>query len=319
MMPTVALSELLRYRRPEGSMTQRIFCEKFLEPVMGLPDEFGNYLHTIYNKDGSFPNLCFTAHHDTVHNAEGIQALTFNQMIVTTTNSNCLGADCTTGVWLILGMIEYNVPGHYVIHAGEEIGCVGSSALVKSNPDWLKKIDAVISFDRKGCTSIITHQLGTRTASENFAHSFSRALNMPDLQPDSTGAYTDSNEYAHVVSECTNISVGYYGQHTKAESQDMDFAYNLLEALVSADWDELVFERDASLYEVETWGLDYKGYGGGFKGKYDKSNFTDILELLMDYPEEVANVLDHWGCDAEYLYDQVKEICYSSRPNSQYN
>ena len=72
---------------------------------------------------------------------------------------------------------------------------------------------------------------------------------MPLLQPDNTGSYTDSNEYSSVVSECTNISVGYYNQHTKNEVQDLDYADELLIALCQADWSGLVFERDASKVE----------------------------------------------------------------------
>jgi hypothetical protein len=57
---------------------------------------------------------------------------------------------------------------------------------------------------------------------------------MSQLEPDSTGSYTDSNEYAPIVSECTNISVGYFNQHTKNEVQDLDYADDLLLALVSS-------------------------------------------------------------------------------------
>ena len=58
-----SLIEMLRYKRPEGSVTQREFCKRFLEPTFGRPDKHGNYIHIVGDK----PNLCFTAHHDTVH------------------------------------------------------------------------------------------------------------------------------------------------------------------------------------------------------------------------------------------------------------
>ena len=240
-----SLVEMLRYKRPEGSDTQKAFCKRFLEPTFGKPDQFGNYIKIIGDK----PNVCFTAHHDTVHFKEGFQKLIIMNDVVSISNhadSNCLGADCTTGVWLILGMIEFGVQGVYVIHAAEESGCQGSQHLIASDPVWLGHIDAVISFDRKGQKSVITHQMGIRTASDAFAKSFIDVVNMSQLEPDTTGSYTDSNEYAPIVSECTNISVGYYNQHSKNEVQDLDYADDLLIALCQADWSGLVFERDVS-------------------------------------------------------------------------
>ena len=313
------LVDLLRYRRPEGSETQREFCEKYLEPVMGMPDVHGNYIHIITKPDGQAPNICFTAHHDTVHKSGGYQHVVVYGDIATSPGSDCLGADCTTGVWLILGMIEAGVPGVYVIHAGEEIGCVGSTALVKDNPSWLKHVDAVISFDRRGEESIITHQLGRRTASDAFAVSLGKALDMPLLRPDDTGAYTDSNEYASVVKECTNISVGYLNQHTSKEEQDIYFAYVLLDALIEADWDSLVFEREpadddwADFYgwgrsnRRESWGQSQSTY----RGKFDKEdNVYELEDIIRDFPEELAELLNDWNVDSAYLMDQLDMYIY---------
>jgi hypothetical protein len=308
-MPKNSLIEMLKYKRPSNSWSEEAFCRKYLEPVFGDPDEHGNYIKIIYEpvaRGFVQPNVCFTAHYDTVHTLAGMQQVLVTGDIVTALQSNCLGADCTTGVWLILGMMEKKIPGVYVVHSGEESGCIGSSALVKDNPDWLQYVKAVISFDRKGEESIITHQMGARTASDAFAISLSDALDMPSLRPDNTGSYTDSNEYAGVVSECTNLSVGYLYQHTAKESQNIFFAYLLLDKLISADWSKLVFERDASTHKT------YEDYGyyrnwGTVKRTTPKTNEEQLLDLIYDYPEAIAGILDGWDCDAEYLYDQIRQ------------
>ena len=294
-----SLVEMLRYKRPEGSATQKAFCKRFLEPTFGKPDKFGNYIKIIGDK----PNVCFTAHHDTVHFKEGFQKLIIMNDVVSISNhadSNCLGADCTTGVWLILGMIEFGVQGVYVIHAAEESGCQGSQQLVASEPQWLSYIDAVISFDRKGQKSVITHQMGLRTASDAFAKSFADVVNISQLEPDSTGSYTDSNEYASVVSECTNISVGYYNQHTKNEVQDLNFADELLIALCQADWSGLVFERDASKVE-DLWQRNDKY---GYKYDYDDDNTFALEQIIIDYPTRVAELLDQYGFNPHTLMEE---------------
>lgn len=177
-----SLMEMLTYKRPEGSPSQYEFCERYLEPVMGEPDYWGNYILVV----GDRPNIAFMAHHDTVHTTFGRQYV-WKKEGKFYSNSNCLGADCTTGVWLILGMIEAGIPGVYVVHAGEEVGCVGSGAIAIEKPDWLLDLDACISFDRYGYDSVITHQMMQRTASDEFAVSLASILGM-DMEPDPPGS-----------------------------------------------------------------------------------------------------------------------------------
>jgi hypothetical protein len=306
-MPKNSLIEMLKYKRPSDSWSEKEFCDTYLKPVFGEPDENGNYTKIVYepaHRGFVQPRVCFTAHYDTVHRVAGKQQVLVTGDIVSAVQSDCLGADCTTGVWLILGMIEKNIPGVYVIFYGEESGCLGSRAMTKDTPDWLEYIDAMISFDRKGEESIITHQMGLRTASDAFAVSLAEALDMPTLRPDPTGSYTDSNEFTHLVSECTNLSVGYLNQHSSKETQNVYFAYLLLDKLCNADWSKLVFERDPSIVED-----DYYSSSWGAVRKTNtklKTNISQLEDLIYEFPEELAQVLEDWGCDAEYLYSQIK-------------
>lgn len=285
----------LQYMRPAYSQTERVFCERYLEPIFGKPDRHGNYIKVI----GSRPNIAFTAHTDTVHKVEGIQTLKIEGDFVTTTTGSCLGADCTTGLWLMAGMIEAGVEGVYVAHAAEEIGGIGSENLVKDRPAWLIEIDAVISFDRFGTGSIITHQGGRRTASDEFSQSLAVALDLP-LKPDVYGTYTDSLEYAEVVPECTNLSVGYYDQHTPRESQDLHYAQILLERLIEARWDTLAIVRDPTHVEV----LDSSHRE--FELDEESEQDVDALErLLVDRPEMMANLLFEYGFTVEGLCEEL--------------
>tara|TARA_R110002110_G_scaffold83783_3_gene217474 strand:- start:352 stop:1128 length:777 start_codon:yes stop_codon:yes gene_type:complete len=241
-----------------------------------------------------------------------LQQLVVTSNVVSVTDpaiSSCLGADCTTGVWLMLGMIEQRIEGVYVVHAAEELGCMGSAALVKDNPYWLTGIDAVISFDRYGDTSVITHQMGRRTASAEFATSFADALDLPQLIADPNGSYTDSNEYANVVSECTNISVGYYGQHGVNETQDLEFADLLMYKLCAADWSKLVIARDPSLYESqyedEKWWCS-RLYGDvASQDQCDDYDRESIISLIEDNTYAVADMLIKMGMTPELLAEEA--------------
>ena len=306
-----SLIEMLRYKRPQGTQTQDEFCERFLEPHFGLPDRHGNYILSI----GEVPSICFTSHHDTVHRTEGLQQLVVTSNVVSVadpTISSCLGADCTTGIWLMLGMIEQRIEGVYVVHAAEELGCVGSLGLVKDNPYWLSGIDAVISFDRYGDTSVITHQMGARTASSEFATSFADAVDLPQLIADPNGSYTDSNEYAKVVAECTNISVGYYGQHGVNETQDLEFADLLMYKLCEADWSKLVIARDPSLYESQyeddtwwskNWSRLYDDVAS--PDECDDYDRESIISLIENNTCAVADMLIKMGMTPELLAEEA--------------
>lgn len=290
------LMQMLTYRRPEGSRHQNKFNRRFIEPVFGAPDDYGNYIHEVPGA----PHLAFMAHHDTVHMSSGRQSIRIEDDMISLapgSPSNCLGADCTTGVWLILEMISAQVPGRYVIHAGEEKGCLGSRALVRSKPSWLKDTKAAISFDRWGTKSVITHQMGRRTASDAFGNSMIDALGIKSLQLDDGGSYTDSNEYVSHVPECTNISVGYYSQHSRTETQDVNFAYDVRDALICSDFTNLVFERDPSVVE-DKWdhGFWYRNY------KREKEKKDPFQRLVEDYPEDVATLLSEY-----FTYEEVCE------------
>ena len=306
------LVEMMTYKRPQGSDTQKEFCNKYLEPIMGLPDKYGNYVLTVGNK----PQICFTAHHDTVHKTSGRQKLAVTKDGIVSlkrkSKGECLGADCTTGIWLICNMINAKIPGVYVVHAEEEGGCVGSKALVKSDPQWLDDINYVISFDRYGKKSVITHQMGRRTASDKFAKLLAKTLELP-LKPDPNGSYTDSNVYRSKVSECTNVSVGYYSQHSTEEKQDVVYAYKLLECLLSADWDQLQYYRDNTVVEMGSmygdWYDDDDYFFGypprGYRYDIDQTGDNRIYDMIVDYPEEIALLLEELGYTADELHEML--------------
>tara|TARA_B110000093_G_scaffold183366_1_gene233994 strand:+ start:2006 stop:2971 length:966 start_codon:yes stop_codon:yes gene_type:complete len=295
------LISMLQYMRPAYSYTEKMFCDKYILPVFGEPDAHGNYTKVI----GSRPNIAFTAHTDTVHKQEGIQTITIEDDFATTMTGSCLGADCTTGLWLMLGMIEAGVEGVYVAHAAEEIGGLGSTALVRDRPVWLNEIDAVISFDRFGTDSIITHQGGSRTASDEFALSLAIALDMSNLNADKYGTYTDSVEYADLIPECTNLSVGYYNQHTSQESQDLRFAEVLLERLIQADWCTLAIIRNPEDQERASYTDSYSPYYN-YETTDDRVQVESLERLLVDRPGEIADFLFEQGYTLDGFVDELR-------------
>jgi hypothetical protein len=242
------LQEMLTYRRPGRSRSERKFINRYIIPRGARPDLFGNLILQI----GDNPRVMWSSHTDTVHTTSGRQQveLVGNMLMTFDRNSSCLGADCTTGVWLMLRMIDAGKPGLYIFHRDEESGCRGSNWIAKNTPELLDEIDYAIAFDRRGYDSVVTHQMGGRCASDAFANDLLRQLGF-DAFPDPTGVYTDTVSYEALVPECTNISVGYFNQHSRREQQDMVFAYSLLDKLLALDVSRLPVVRDPNLWEDE--------------------------------------------------------------------
>jgi di/tripeptidase len=209
-------------------------------------DSFGNYYRII----GTNPTIMFNSHLDN-YAKEQTSTNVYTKYIENEeyvfSDNGILGADDKAGVSLMLYMISKEIDGLYYFFTGEEVGTIGSSSLASKFEDipYLKNITKCISFDRRGESSIVTHQSGKRCCSDVFAHSLMEELSDNDMeyQLDTTGVYSDSASFIGNIREVTNISVGYYDEHTSKESQNLTFLEKLSKALVSIEWDNLIVHR----------------------------------------------------------------------------
>jgi len=241
-------------------------------------DEHGNFYITV----GENFTTMFTCHLDTACSYNRVVKHKHEGNYIYTDGTTILGADDKAGMVVLLYMIEKQVPGLYYFFIGEEVGCVGSSLLAEKF-NW-PDITKVVSFDRRGTTSVITEQFYGRCCSDEFAQALADSLNSTDstlkLAPDNTGILTDSAQFIEIVPECTNISVGYYDEHTTRETQDIDYLVKLCRAVVKIDWEGLPIVRDPEFdydydYDAPGWddelGLDDDG------SDYDEELSTNIV------------------------------------------
>ena len=230
-------------------------------------DEFGN----LYIKIGE-SDVMFTSHLDTATSALSPVKHVFEENIIKTDGTSILGADDKAGVTVMLYMIKNNIPGLYYFFLGEEVGCIGSKKVAEvQKKEKIEGINKVISFDRRGLSSIITHQTSRRCCSEEFGEALSKALNDVEgtfsYKNDDTGVLTDSVQFISIYPECTNISVGYYSEHTFSERQDISHLEKLAEACIKVNWTELPVKRDPSVTEYKKYS-SYGGYYGGWDDDY---------------------------------------------------
>lgn len=292
------ISELLEmhtYARPAGSKTEKVFISRYLDSISGMmKDTFGNRFIRL----GNAPVL-WSSHTDTVHKQGGRPRVTYGDGLLTLNpneiTANCLGADCSVGVWIMRQMILRGVPGLYVFHREEEIGGHGSKHIATKTPELLDGIDYAIALDRKGTNSVITKQLW-RTASDEFADAFAEYLG-PFWSVDDGGTFTDTANYTDLVPECTNLSVGYYNAHSRDEILDVSFAADLLERLSNLDTNSLPVIRQKGEdnwrdEDMSYWSRWHEGYKEPLKVKKSWNNLQDLVYMN---PELVADMLEELG------------------------
>jgi len=302
------LAQILRTKRPTNNPQH---CFNFTSALLDTLNisHVGDMHGNITVDMGG--DTCFTAHTDTVNNKTGENALVLDDKgLLRVEGGGVLGADDGAGMYVLIRMILAGKSGLYVFFATEEQGRVGSSNYVM--PEHIKKC---VSFDRKGYDNLITHQMSEEGCSVAFADAFIAQFDLP-YKKDPTGSFTDSYTFFESVSECINLSVGYFDQHTKNESLDVVFLERLVDACISMDWESLPTKRDPELYRFTVdYKYDNKSYGDW--SNYAPSNnkyFEDSMEdYVFDNPNIVAAYLEDIGVELSELkiYGRAFEQCYS--------
>ena len=239
-------------------------------------DTHGNYFYKIGES-----RTIFASHLDTVSNKHEDVKHVLDGETIRTDGTTTLGADDKAGVSIMIWMMKHNIPGTYYFFIGEEVGCIGSGLAAKYG-EFKGVYDRIISFDRRGTTSIITHQSWARCCSDVFADAFCAELNKSkdyklNYIKDDGGVYTDSAEFVDLIPECTNVSVGYYSEHTKNENQDIRHLVNLASACLLVDWENLPTKRNPAVYEGKT-------YKSTYSSGYSTSSYPADWDYSGSYP-----------------------------------
>jgi hypothetical protein len=303
------LRSMLAYKRPHGDPTEREFTSRFLTPYN--PDVFvddkGETLAFVVKRGDTTANpVLWSCHVDTVHRSGGYQTVVHDKQsgYLQKDDGFPLGADDGAGVFLLLEMIDAGVPGTYIFHRGEECGGVGSRGMAKHHTQWLRQFRWAIAFDRRGTEDIITHQAAGQTASTAFAQGLALALNGGEQNlsyaPCSRGIFTDTANYADIIPECSNVSVGYDNEHTKDEVLDYWHLTLLRHRLIVAfrDGCALPVDRDPTKewrYQYDNYGFGKGytsyGYGKSSKATHYITNDGKLAELTLPRDaHEISNM-----------------------------
>lgn len=279
-------------------------------------DVHGNYFYKI----GESRSI-FASHLDTVSRLHTNVNHVLKGDMISTDGTTTLGADDKAGVSILVWMMKHNIPGLYYFFIGEEVGCIGSGlAASYGNFD---SYDRIISFDRRGTGSVITHQSYSRCCSDAFGDALCDQLNKSGMSytKDDGGVYTDSAEFVDYIPECTNISVGYYNEHSTSEKQDIAHLIDLSVACLSVDWESLPVVRDPKIVERKSYGTyswskhksdsnntynrDYAYYRSWGSADFDNNTGLDDDDRIFENARKNATQGKSWSRTGLGAYEET--------------
>ncbi len=277
-------------------------------------DEYGNY----FIKIGNSKSL-FCCHLDTV----GKQKLKVNKeywvekgnRYVGTDGNTILGADDKTGMVILLNMIDNDVPGMYYFLIGEEIGTVGSGLLYsRKSKMLLSQFDRCIAFDRKEHHSVITRQMGKFCCSDEFADSLIAQFkeNGMKYKKDQKGVWTDTALFMGTIPECTNISCGYFNEHSVEEHQDLDFMLKLADTATKINWENLPVVREPQ--PMDTLDPDEtEEQASDLPLRKLNDIFDEIDNIIYNNVKQFASNANFFKPEKEMTYFSVKDIAGTNK------
>jgi hypothetical protein len=302
------LFDILSYRRAYGSYEEEYIIDKYLDVIPKMQEDgFGNRYIVI----GKHPTVMFSCHTDTVHHKTGGQKVWVDEHFEQcfSGSGDCLGADDAAGMWLMLQLIQAGKRGLYVFHRAEECGGIGSDYIAESERELLDGIKYCIAFDRRGYEDVITHQASGRCCSDEFASAFAGALGM-GFKPSDRGIFTDSANYTHIIPECTNISVGYFDEHTAGEMLDYGFLQKLARKLKSINFESLPVIREA-VDPYADWSQRYNSKRRVYPQAQDEYATTVInagYGIVDDEEDIYATYSDDFPTDDVLEYYETRDM-----------
>ena len=291
------LHKALSVSRPDGSMEEAKFVAWMATTFHAtLIDGAGN-VHFDRRTNGQRSLFC--CHSDSVAHRGGPNIIKHDGRFWRACG-DVLGADDGAGIALMAHMLSQGVSGYFILFRGEEVGGLGSKWLVDNMPDLLIQFDKAIAFDRAGYYDVITHQAGVRCCSDEFADALAQQLSFEEsglmFTPSDGGVYTDTAEFTSLIPECTNLSVGYFQQHTTDEHQDVEFLRSLAEVLCLVDWESLPVARK----------LEPDDYGWGNYAVKPKAVFQDLGPEEQALLEALSSALTE--DNLTFVLQQVREL-----------
>lgn len=208
-----------------------------------------------------------------------------------------LGGDDKCGIYIMLEILSKYKNTNFIFSIGEEVGCIGISALMKAEgiKDKMEKCLYGLTLDRRYGDNIIcakTNNYGT----QKFEDAIQAALKDYGYKPES-GLSSDANHIREKMS-CCNLSVAYFEPHSINEYVVLPMLLNTLNGV------ENIINTVTERFEaptIPTYNYNYKGTGVKVAG-----NKKLAVEMFVNYFRKC------YACGTSSKTTTIlgKELCY---------
>lgn len=283
--------------------TQEGIIESFAKLLPSLYDEKEIIITKEYIiAKGQIP-VGIVAHMDTVHKTPVVELFHDEEQNILWSPQG-LGADDRAGVY---GMIEILKQGYrptLILTTDEEIGGLGASKLVGDYPEMPTELNYLIELDRRGSNDCVFYD-GDNLEFEKYIENF--------------GFKSDWGSFSDIAVLCpvwgiagTNLSIGYYNEHTKAEYLNLDDMFNTLDRVCGIL--ENVKEDDKFIY-IPGPTCDFQRGAAWWEYSTNSSvSAKDIIGATYGYGDMSETDELCWGClgtfDSSMIIDKGDEGTY---------
>ena len=309
------------YSPSKGEKKMRRFIRKYITEHCGdvkmVTDSYGNLLCT---KGDSKTYPCLASHMDQVQksHSKDFRVITDGEVCFgyspKSREQQGLGADDKNGIFICLECLKTFDVLKVAFFVGEEIGCVGSSAV---DLDFFSDCRFIVEPDRRGNSDLITSMFCGQVCSDDFIKAID--ANMFGYKEE-CGSITDVGTLTEngVGISCLNLSCGYYEAHTDTEftvlpelSNCLSFVKHIIINCLNVYPYEYTYDGYGGYYGrygvYGSYGSGYTKYGGNtltYKSNYSSygTNKADGHQKLFD-KNEFEHGEDYYLSSDEYDTD----------------
>ena len=241
--------------------------------------------------------VCLVSHLDTVHRELPVNILIDEESGLMWSPQG-IGGDDRCGTFAVLyilaNQLKENKPKPTILFTtNEEIGCLGASKASREIPkDMIEHLKFLVEIDRRGTDDCVFY--GTRNkVFEEFIESFGFVK--------AHGSCSDISKLSPAWDiASTNLSSGYFSEHTKSEYINVNNLMNTINKIINILADDRTINGEKFEYqpdpEPEPVKYGYQptkysygyGYGYGYGDyMYGEDYWDDIDDGIYDYPYKV--------------------------------
>jgi hypothetical protein len=309
--------------------TERAIVNRFAKLPGAVKLDIPQSLPAVYVPGTRTDKVLLVSHYDTVWDAAKIKLETWGTMLVSAHSKRGIGADDRAGIAALWRLRD---SGHsLLIVPDEEVGCIGSQAVVAHHRHLLTDERFAIQFDRRGARDLVYYSC----ANPKFKRFM--ASNMPGYS-EAIGSVSDISVLCPALGIAgVNISIGFEHEHTASEQLDVLDWYRTVTtvaALLDGHCPRYIYKRARFKQKGSGYGqtsAKYKDDGRGYDyggDQFDQFRTTHQLDgsrddydawhqyqAVMDASQDDDSDIYFWCRDCASMYDLFEvsdnEICSS--------